>query len=444
MTMSSTISSPGALEVPFSLPEGGVDSIVSSLRRHDPTLPAFVYERIDPITREALTTWIGIDVEEVERPGGVGAFDALREELRALRAERSAESAGGVFAFVAHPAPADLPTGPVSGTPDAVLLRLSVYVRIDHASQMARVIQVGDDFASARRWAELCAAATEDAVDVEEQEASYAWTPTSGLAEFTDAVQAFQSGEGEAAGVEGVVLSVQMTSRRASDATASYRALRAMNPSTCMFLLRRTGFELWGATSLSLVQIRDRRLVAETDGATHPIPDMPDGQAYIWTPTPKELSEYDVVADALWEDVAGVAAPGTEMFTREREQRVFFNLGHLFAEIQAEIGASYAEVAVVAALSPHGAAVGHPRREALELISRLEPVARGPFAGVIGMFETNGDTDAAAVTRSMWTTPDGSVVHAGAKVVAGSVAADEYHESVLKTRALRESARMTS
>ncbi|WP_164479572.1 chorismate-binding protein [Microbacterium sp. Y-01] len=431
---------PRSTELTFSLPPGGVDAIVATLAAEDPAAPAFVYERIDPFSREPLTTWIGLTVRRRRPRSAESAYDALRDELREARADGAA---GGVFAFVAYPDAPDRRPTPAGGllTPDEVLLGLIDYIRIDHREGTARVIHVGEGGEQqVRAWAELCARAVSSPLDTSDRGSDFGWTPAVSEQVFADAVTSFQS-RSESSGVGGVVLSVPVTSTLPSEPVSSYRTLRSINPSTCMFLVQTPGFGLWGATSLSLAEVRDRYVVAETDGATHPIPELPDGEEYEWVPSAKEISEYDVVADALWEDLAPISAPGTERFTREREKRVFFRLGHLFAEVQADIADGFDEVSVVQALSPHGAAVGHPRPAAMAMIAELETVPRGPFAGMIGVFETDGATDAAAVTRSMWSTPEGSVVHAGAKVVPASVPREEYEESVLKTLALRQSAR---
>ncbi|WP_216363247.1 chorismate-binding protein [Arthrobacter sp. Hiyo1] len=396
---------------------------------------------MDPFTREPLTTWIGIRVDERRLNNDAEQFSELRRELDGLKVEGAP---GGVFAFIAHPAgrdESDSSPGARSETPSAVFLRLVDYIYIDHVAGSARVIHVGSgDPAIPAKWAEMCESAKGQPLDLSPQEAQFEWAAAISEEEFANGVTSFQERASEL-GLGGVVLSVRMSSRHVSDAIMSYRVLRAINPSTCMFLLQRPGFALWGSTSLSLAEIHNRRIVAETDGATHPIPDMPNGDEYVWNPTAKEISEYDVVAEALWEDLAPISMPGTQRFTRELEQRIFFGLGHLFAEMRSVIADEHDEISVVEALAPHGAAVGHPRPAALALISELEVVPRGPFAGVVGMFGTDGVTDACSVTRSMWTTLGGSFVHAGAKVVPASVAREEYDESVLKTLALRQSAR---
>ena len=72
--------------VPFTPPSGGIDAILVALSQQDPVLPAFVYERLDPISREPLTTWIGLrGQEEILEPRS-GAFRSLRETLGQRRA----------------------------------------------------------------------------------------------------------------------------------------------------------------------------------------------------------------------------------------------------------------------------------------------------------------------------------------------------------------------
>ena len=436
----------------FPLPASGADAVIAALHDHRQDLPVFVYERLDPVTRRPTTTWIGIRVSSARGDQHQDPFAEVRARTAASGAP---DSGGGVLAFVAHPAPEGSSAqgrAGAPGTPAAVSLTFREYVRLDHEAGIGEVVRVpeGADEAAPEEaadplafWAALCAqsAVTDFAVpDPTSQEEEFAWRPAVSLEEYSRGVDEFHA-LGAASPVEGVVLSVPVVSDVPADPVASYRALRAANPSTCMFLLRDADFSLWGATSLPLVEVRGGRLLAETDGATRPFPGIAPGEQPLWEPTAKEVAEYDVVARALEDDLGAVSAPGTLRLTREQEQRTFFGLGHLFAEMQADVADDVDSVDVVKALFPHGAAVGHPRRGALELIGSLEPRPRGPFAGAIGVFGADGGADVAAVTRSMWTTSEGSCTQAGAKVVAQSVAHEEYEESVLKTTALRITAR---
>ena len=86
---------------------------------------------------------------------------------------------------------------------------------------------------------------------------------------------------------------------------------------------------------------------------------------------------------------------------------------------------------------PAGTGSGAPKVRAMEIIDELEPAKRGPYAGVIGYFDFSGNLDTAIAIRTMVVTPDGRAsVQAGAGIVADSVPAREYEESMNKARAL--------
>jgi anthranilate synthase component 1 len=408
----------------IAVPDGGLDALLGALAADGRGAPVFVYERVDPVTRTPLVSWVGLRAR-VDR-GGPAPFDDLRARLSTLGAGSC------LFAFVAYPDRA-----PAGSWPTAMIVEPESHLRLDHVSGHGELVAPADEIEGWARCVDTATSATVPAVvDADRVDD---WAPALTVEEYAEAVARLHDPAREPVG--GVVLSVPMVSPTRTDALASYRALRSAHPSPRMFLLRTDEVALWGATSLPMVEVQGRHLVAETDGATHAVPALRDGEVHVWTPSAKEIDEYEVVAQALWQDLRPVTTSESLRFTRQREERRFSGLGHLFAEVRGELADGVDQLAVVEALFPHGAAVGHPRAAALDLIAELEPLPRGPFAGLVGVFDGEGGVDTASVTRSMWTTPAGSSTQAGAKVVPASVPDEEYQESVRKTRAVRESAR---
>jgi anthranilate synthase component 1 len=429
----------------FAIPVGATGSVIAAIRRLSPSGPAFVYERRDPRTGHPLRSWIGVRAAST----AIAADEDLDPFLELRRVLSGAEAHDEVFAFIGYPSPEHLlDAAPAPGAPPRALFLIpDEYVRLDHEEGMGsyfRRRRAGhtEPGVTVDEAARACAAVREpgeEQVALDERE-ELCWSTHTTESAF--AAQLHRAQEAIASDpAAGVVLSVRMSSRTPADPLRSYCVLRKINPSPCMFLLRDGDFGLWGATSLSLVEISDGRLIAETDGATRPVPPLARGEVFDWTPSAKEVREYQVVVDALRGDLLGVAEPGSLVFTSELEHREFFGLRHLFARAQAELAADRDAVDVVRALYPHGAAVGYPRSLASRLIAELESQPRGPFAGIVGVFDGAGDADAAAVIRSMWSTSHGSFAQAGAKVVDASSAAGEYRECILKTAALRKSAR---
>jgi anthranilate synthase component 1 len=92
---------------------------------------------------------------------------------------------------------------------------------------------------------------------------------------------------------------------------------------------------------------------------------------------------------------------------------------------------------VLRATLPAGTVSGAPKVRAMEIIDELEPTKRGPYAGVVGYLDFSGNLDTAIAIRTMFIGPDGRAsVQAGAGIVADSVPAAEYEETLNKARAL--------
>lgn len=414
------------------VPDVSSDAVSSLLT----LVPDFVFERLDPHNRQPQQTHVGFGSESNE------LYDANADEIfAALRAGLPSQSntdfdlppgaGGGVMAMIGYEALAGraLPAGET--TPSAVILRPDILVTIDHASDRAwvRTETASADLDQITEALKGKGSLTR----APEPQDQLAWTPAISEADFVAFTRQAQLDMGRGNPVEGAVLSVRMTTSGRRDPVTAYQRLRELNPSTYMFLVQSRAIQAWGATSLGLVRLEDGAFVAETDGATHPYED----DAFVWTPSAKEISEYDVVVGALRDALTPLTDQNGLTFASEMEERRFFNLAHLFATFTGHLKPGCDATDLVRALSPHGAAVGHHRQPALDAIAQAETTPRGPFAGTIGFFGSDGSVDASAFTRSMWQTEEGLFVHAGAKVVPASVPVEEYRECILKTLALR-------
>ena len=71
----------------------------------------------------------------------------------------------------------------------------------------------------------------------------------------------------------------------------------------------------------------------------------------------------------------------------------------------------------------------------MEIISTLEPVARGPYCGALGFLGFGGEMDTSVSIRIAVSTPDRIVFHAGGAVIADSDPEAEYRETLHKAQA---------
>jgi len=92
---------------------------------------------------------------------------------------------------------------------------------------------------------------------------------------------------------------------------------------------------------------------------------------------------------------------------------------------------------VLRATFPAGTVSGAPKVRAMEIIDELEPISRGPYAGAVGYIAHGGQTmDLAIAIRTAVAQGGYAHVQAGAGIVADSVPATEYEETLNKARAL--------
>ncbi len=72
----------------------------------------------------------------------------------------------------------------------------------------------------------------------------------------------------------------------------------------------------------------------------------------------------------------------------------------------------------------------------MEIIRELEPARRGPYCGTIAWIGFDGAMDSAIVIRTLVVDGDTVVAQAGGGIVADSLPAAEYAESLDKAAAL--------
>ena len=94
---------------------------------------------------------------------------------------------------------------------------------------------------------------------------------------------------------------------------------------------------------------------------------------------------------------------------------------HMTSQVSGALREGLGPIDVLRATLPAGTVSGAPKVRAMEIIDELEPVKRGPYAGVVGYLDFSGNLDTAIAIRTMLVAPDGRAsVQAGAGIVADS------------------------
>jgi anthranilate synthase component I len=236
-----------------------------------------------------------------------------------------------------------------------------------------------------------------------------------------------------------VVLSQRYDIDLEADPFDFYRVLRQVNPSPYMYFLRHPQITIAGSSPEPMVQVLGRKVISRPIAGTRRRgrDDEHDRRmAGELKENPKEVAEHIMLVDLARNDVGRVARFGTvhvdELMTLERYSHVM----HLTSQVSGELVDGKTPIDVLRATLPAGTVSGAPKVRAMEIIDELEPVKRGPYAGVVGYVDFSGNLDTAIAIRTMFTGPSGTSFQAGAGIVADSVPDDEDLECRNKAAAL--------
>ena len=218
-----------------------------------------------------------------------------------------------------------------------------------------------------------------------------------------------------------------------------YRVLRQVNPSPYMYFLRHPEITIVGSSPEPMVQLLQGKVVSRPIAGTRKRgrDDEHDRRlAGELKENPKEVAEHIMLVDLARNDVGRVAKFGTvhvdELMTLERYSHVM----HLTSQVTGDLVDGKGPIDVLRATLPAGTVSGAPKVRAMEIIDALEPVKRGPYAGVVGYVDFSGNLDTAIAIRTMFVGPKGASLQAGAGIVADSIPDDEDLECRNKAAAL--------
>lgn len=218
-----------------------------------------------------------------------------------------------------------------------------------------------------------------------------------------------------------------------------YRALRHVNPSPYMFILELGEFALVGSSPE--VHVRaiagkiDIRPIAGTRwrGAT---PAEDDALAADLMADPKERAEHLMLVDLARNDVGRIARHGSVHVDNFMIVERYSHVMHIVSNVTGTLAPELSSYDVLRATFPAGTVSGAPKIRAMQIIDELEMSKRGPYAGAVGYFGFDGAHDSCITLRTCLLKDGKAYVQAGAGVVADSVPASEYEETVNKAKGM--------
>jgi anthranilate synthase component 1 len=224
-----------------------------------------------------------------------------------------------------------------------------------------------------------------------------------------------------------------------------YRALRTVNPSPYMFILEAGDFSIVGASPEVHVRLTDglveiRPIAGTRKRGLTPADDLALEKELL--ADEKERAEHLMLVDLARNDIGRVCRFGSvkvpEMMVIERYSHVM----HIVSQVEGQIAPDKNAYDLMRATFPAGTVSGAPKIRAMQIIAQYEPSQRGAYAGALGYVGYDGNMDTCIMLRTALLKEGKIHIQAGAGVVADSVPASEYQETVSKASALLKAVAM--
>jgi anthranilate synthase component 1 len=243
-----------------------------------------------------------------------------------------------------------------------------------------------------------------------------------------------------------VVFSQRLAVPLAVDPFEVYRTLRVVNPSPFMFFLRTPECTLVGSSPEIMVRVASGKVTVRPlagtrrRGATE---EEDERLAEELLADPKERAEHVMLVDLGRNDVGRVADYGSVEISDVMVIERYSHVMHITSNVTGQLPADKDAFDALAACLPAGTVSGAPKVRAMEIIDELEPHRRGPYAGAVGYIDFAGNMDTCIALRTIVIQNGTAYVQAGAGIVADSVPAAEYEETLNKARGLLKAIEIT-
>jgi len=151
---------------------------------------------------------------------------------------------------------------------------------------------------------------------------------------------------------------------------------------------------------------------------------------------PKERAEHLMLIDLGRNDIGRVAETGSVAVTDTMIVEYYSHVMHIVSNVVGRLRPELTALDVLRATFPAGTLSGAPKIRAMEIIAELEPHQRGIYGGAIGYLSWHGNMDTAIAIRTAVIKDQTLYIQVGAGVVADSVPAKEWEETMNKGRAM--------
>ncbi|EPX64931.1 Para-aminobenzoate synthase, aminase component [Cystobacter fuscus DSM 2262] len=333
------------------------------------------------------------------------------------------------------------------GLPDIALDFVDTFVAVDHLEDRALVVATGRDYEDCLQRVEALERVVRTVASTGLREPAWrladgqtpdvSWRSNFTQEGYQRAVERVQEYI-RAGDTYQVNLSQRLEVEPRLPALELYEALSSISPVHFASYLEVDGFEVVSASPERLVRVEDGRAITRPIAGTRRkgTPEENARFAHELRTSEKERAEHAMLVDLERNDLGRVCAYGSVQVTKLMEIIEYAHVLHIESEVVGRLAPGVAPLDVVAAVFPGGTITGVPKIRTMQLITELEPHARGLYTGSLGYVSFTGELDLNIVIRTMVLKGGRAWVQVGAGIVHDSEPRREYQETLHKARSL--------
>ncbi|MCA9144966.1 MAG: aminodeoxychorismate synthase component I [Planctomycetales bacterium] len=229
-----------------------------------------------------------------------------------------------------------------------------------------------------------------------------------------------------------VNLSQRLLCQATSDSVSLYLRLRERNPAPFAGYFDLGDHQIVSASPERFILARDRQVEARPIKGTRQRTASPEADLYAaddLRQSEKDRAENVMIVDLMRNDMSRVCRADSVQVTQLCELEVYEYVQHLVSEIRGELEAGKTAIDLIRAAFPGGSITGAPKVRAMEIISELEPTARGAYCGSLGYIGFDGSMDLSILIRTITACRGWWQLPVGGGIVAQSNPQQEYEET---------------
>ncbi|GBC74955.1 Anthranilate synthase component 1 [archaeon HR06] len=236
-----------------------------------------------------------------------------------------------------------------------------------------------------------------------------------------------------------VVLSKRFEFEIKGEPIKFYENLRKINPSPYMYYIKFGDERVIGSSPEMLIRVEGKMVETYPIAGTRALTEDEEENKRLAKELindEKEKAEHVMLVDLARNDLGRICKFGTVKVPEFMIIHTYSHVQHMVSRVTGELREDIDSFKALKYVFPAGTVSGAPKIRAMEIIDELEPCRRGVYAGAVGYFSLNRNSDFAIAIRTLAVKEKKARIQVGAGIVYDSKPEKEWLETEQKAKAL--------